>query len=92
MDINDDTVMTCHAARKMLRLYEAYRATLRAQIAAMQQMQRHIKAGDSAQQQINLADVKRQEMLAWHTDAVFAKRHEQVRRRLYELQELPELS
>lgn len=92
MLINDDTVRASLAARDLIRLYDAYRANTRAQIAAIQQVQRRFKAGEAdARLPIKLTIIKQREALAWHTDAVYAERREQVRRRLYELQDLPEL-
>jgi hypothetical protein len=93
MRIDDETVRAAHASRELIRLYDAYRATARAQIAAIQQVRRHLNAAvdrrDPARA-IALAWIHRREALAMHTDAVYAERREQVRRRLHELQDIPE--
>ena len=93
MLINDDTVRACHATRDLLRLYEAYRATARAQSAAFAQVRRHLtpSAPGMSPPSRQLARISRREALARHTDAVVAERGEQIERRLYELQELPVL-
>ena len=93
MNIDNDTVKASIAARALIHLYDVYRASSRAQIAAVQQIRRHVSAGNDNQtlSRTKLAELKRREALMWHTDAVFAERREQVRRRLYELQDIPEL-
>lgn len=92
MRIDDETVRAAHASRDLIRLYDAYRATARAQIAAIQQVRRHLSAAarPDPQRVIVLAQIGRREALAIHTDAVYAERREQVRRRLHELQDIPE--
>ena len=92
MRIDDETVRAAHASRDLIRLYDAYRATARAQIAAIQQVRRHLNAAarPDPQRAIALAQINRREALAIHTDAVYAERREQVRRRLHELQDIPD--
>ncbi len=93
MRIDDETVRAAHASRDLIRLYDAYRATARAQIAAIQQVRRHLYADadrTDTERAIALARIDRREALAMHTDAIYAERREQVRRRLHELQDIPE--
>lgn len=93
MRIDDDTVLACHGSRDLIRLYDAYRATARAQIAAIQQVRRHLKSADARAnpgRRSDLVQLDRREALAHHTDTVYAERREQVRRRLHELQDIPE--
>lgn len=94
MRIDDDTVRAAHACRELMRVYVAYRAAARAQMAAIQQVRRHMSkaiATPTPQQLVGLATIERLETLARHTDAVYAERREQVWRRLEELQDIPEL-
>ena len=92
MKIDDDTVRAYYATRDLLRLYGVYQSTTRAQIAATQQIRRHVAGRKSkSNRALTIAQLDRQEMLFWHTDAVLNDRREQVRRRLFELLELPQL-
>ena len=94
MRIDNETVRASHAMRDYIRLCDAYRATARSQIAAIQQIRRHLTApGEpTTDQRTNeLADLASREALTAQTDAVFAERREQIRRRLYELLALPSL-
>lgn len=93
MRIDDDTVRAAHAARELLRLYDAYRAAARAQSLAAAQLGRHLRAAsvrDEGGRIRDLARLSRRESLAAHTDAVYAERRAQVLRRLHELQDIPE--
>ena len=94
MRIDNDTVRASQAMRDYVRLCDAYRATARAQIVAIQQIRRHLTvpgASNAAARMNQLAEIGTREALAVHTDTIFAERREQIRRRLYELQELPVL-
>jgi hypothetical protein len=92
MTINDETVAAVRAARELLRLYDAYRCDTRAQIAMLQQMERHQDKTEkraSDEKQLAAGELHLQEALAWRTDLTFAIRREQMRRRLLDLQGLP---
>jgi hypothetical protein len=92
MRIDNETVRASHAMRDFMRLCDAYRATARSQIAAIQQIRRHLTvpgAPTTAQRTSEFADLGSQEALIVQTDAVFAQRREQIRRRLNELLEVP---
>lgn len=94
MKINDKTVNTYKAARELLQLYDAYRASTRAQIAAIQQIKRHLFPSNSELTQEQIAEqskLNREESLFWHMDATFGVRREQVLHRIFELQDIPEL-
>jgi hydroxypyruvate isomerase len=93
MRIDDDTVRAAHAAREMLRLYDAYRASIRAQQIASRQLRRHLRAAplrDAATQAMRISALEEREALDARTDAVYALRRAQVLRRLHELQDIPE--
>jgi hypothetical protein len=93
MRIDDDTVRAAHAARELLRLYDAYRATIRAQKMASAQLRRHLRAAplrDAATQAMRMAALEEREALDARTDAVYALRRAQVLHRLNELQDIPE--
>lgn len=87
MRIDDDSVQAYHATRELIGLYDAYRATARAQIAAFQQAHRHLarRRGPDPKLQAKLAHLRRQEALAWETDAVYAERVGQLAGRLGEI-------
>ncbi len=93
MRIDDDTVRAAHAARELLRLYDAYRATVRAQSAASAQLRRHLLAvptDEVTARALNIARLEEREALDRRTDAVYARRRAEVLRRLHELQDIPE--
>ncbi len=95
MEINDETVLAYIATRDLLRLYDAYRATTRAQIAATQQIRRHRFPPDTQLTEdmaTELSALNREESLFWHTDAVYGLRRNQMRQRLFEILDIPVLS
>lgn len=87
MLIDDDSVRAYHATRILIALYDAYRATARAQIAAFQQAHRHLARRRKPDPKLpaKLAHLRRQEALAWETDAVYAERISQLAGRLREI-------
>ena len=94
MEINDKTVVAAKGARDLIRLYDVYRASTRAQIAAIQQIKRHLFPVNTElndEQVAERSELEREESFSWHTDAVFAVRRDQVRLRLFELLDIPEL-
>ncbi len=93
MRIDDDTVRAAHASRELIRLYDAYRATARAQWAAADQLIRHLQGAptrDRAAQAMRIAAIEAQQALDRRADAVYGQRRAQVLRRLHELQDIPE--
>jgi len=95
MRIDDDTVLRAHAARELLRLYDAYRATARAQRSAAAQLRAHLQAAparDPAARAAEIARLQEREAFERRTEAVYAVRRRQVLRRLHELQDIPEPS
>lgn len=95
MRIDDDTVRAAHAARQLLRLYDAYRASARAQRAAATQLIAHLRAApasDPARRAVDIARLEERAAVDRRSDAVYAQRRAQVLRRLHELQDIPEPS
>lgn len=93
MEIDDETVQRYYATRDLLRLYNAYRVTTRAQIAVSQQIRKHIASRstkDASARDLKLARYIHYEELLRYTDAVYRNRVEQLNRRLNELLEIPE--
>lgn len=93
MNINDETVTTFRAARDLVRLYDAYRSEIRAQILGLQQVMRHMARNGSTptdSYRLEWSELERREAQAWNADRVFAIRREQIHRRLLDLQGLPE--
>lgn len=90
MRIDDDTVGAFHATRELIALYDAYRATTRAQVIAFRQVLRHLSGPQRAgapRRAATLAGVRTQEALARHTDEVFAQRTAQLLERLAEIRD-----
>jgi hypothetical protein len=90
MRIDDDSVSAYHATRELIALYDAYRATTRAQVVAFRQMLRILSEPDrmpDPQRPARLAEVRTQEALTRHIDAVFAQRTAQLLERLAEIRD-----
>ena len=94
VDINENTVRAYFAARDLARLYLAYQAESRAQIAAAQQLQRHIERGGirrPGEEAVVKAKLNRTEAFLRELDATYDARRKQVEGRLLELMNIPRL-
>ena len=94
VEINDDTVRAFLARRDLARLYLAYQAETKAQIAATQQMQRHVERGGLRRREdegIAMAKLGRTEAFLRELDATYDARRKQVDGRLLELLNIPRL-
>ena len=91
MRIDDETVTACTALRELRFLYDAYRASSRAHVMVLQRIESGLddqRMTRDKRNRVRLALIRRAS-LASETDAVFAIRAEQIRRRLLELCDLP---
>jgi hypothetical protein len=95
MQINDETV-TAHATVRGLRdLYDAYRAASRAHAMVLRRLEMGVQGAEDVpaeQRQRDLTALQGRIALAAETDGVFAIRRDQLRRRLLDLQDVPEVT
>jgi hypothetical protein len=95
MQINDETVRAHAAARRLLDLYDAYRAASRAHAIVLRRLEERVRAGEDVpaeKRQRDLMVLQRRIALAAETDSVFAVRRDQLRRRLLDLQGVEEVT
>ena len=93
-EITDETVTAYHAVERLRSLYDAYRATSRAHVLVLGRLEEgiddatEVPAERRARDRLRLAQ---QEDLSRTSEAVMAIRRDQLRRRLLDLTDLPEL-
>jgi hypothetical protein len=91
LTIDDQTVTAYTALQELRFLYDAYRASSRAHVMVLQRIESGLGDRRMTGEERNRTRLEliRHASLASETDAVFAIRAEQVRRRLLELRDLP---
>lgn len=93
--ITEDEVRAYRAAARLKDLYDAYRATSRAHVRVLQRLERGVGGDDDVPQSEgqlrSLIQLKEQAALSRASEAVMAVRRDQMRRRLLDLADLPEL-
>lgn len=92
---DDDSVVAYAACRDLRALYETYQASARAHAMVLARMAageaRSPRAGTEAWTR-NQQVIARRHALARESDLVYGLRAEQLRRRLLEIRDLPDLS
>jgi hypothetical protein len=94
MDITAETVTAYHAVRGLQQLYDAYRATSRANMFVLGRLMRGIQDADGVPAEKRTRDyvaAAAQAALSRQSEAIFTLRRDQLRRRRLELLGLEEL-
>lgn len=82
-----EAITAYRSTRRLIWLYDAYRASARAHALVVERMRQHLQrsASPDPKQLAMLADLERQAALAAETDLAFHQRGEDLRRRLVEI-------